>query len=139
MRSGLIWGFLPFLVVSAASAAPPDHTLSITFDYDFRPINSCKIKASKPCVTQFLLYDITGPKPVLLFTMNAPKGEKKARTGLTGSGSVPLTDGLHTFALTAQLVTGEESDPTKCTATATVGKNTKVSLNFSRSQPKRND
>jgi hypothetical protein len=102
-------------------AAPAQHTISVTLNYDFTVDNACSASVTTACLKQFNIYDVSGSTPVKLFSVAAPSGANSAVTGIAGtSGSIALKSGIHTFAATAQLADGTESSPNASTATATV-------------------
>jgi hypothetical protein len=106
---------------ATANATPGQHTLTVTFNYDFTTDNACSATVTKGCVLQFNVYDVTTGTPVKLFSVSAPAGSTSAVTGITGtSGLLPLKSGVHTFGATAQMADGTESSPNASTATATV-------------------
>ena len=109
------------LAAAGADATPGQHTLTVTFNYDFTLDNACSATVTKGCVLQFNVYDVTTGTPVKLFSVPAPAGSTSAVTGITGtSGLLPLKSGVHTFGATAQMADGTESSPNASTATATV-------------------
>lgn len=105
-----------------AAAATSQHTVTATLNYDFTVDNACSASVTTGCVKQFNIYDLTGGgTPVRLFSIAAPSGANSAVTGITGtSGLVTLKAGVHTFAATAQMADGTESNPNGSTATAEV-------------------
>jgi len=109
-------------LAGAASGAGSQHTVSVTLNYDFSVDNACSATVTTGCVKQFNIYDTTGGStPVKLFSIGAPSGANAAVTGITGtSGPLTLKAGVHTFAATAQLADGTESNPNGSTATAGV-------------------
>ena len=109
------------LAATAAVATPGQHTLTVTFNYDFTTDNACSAAVTKACLLQFNIYDVTTGTPVKLFSVPAPSGATAAVTGITGtSGLLPMKSGVHTFGATAQMADGTESSPNASTATATV-------------------
>lgn len=131
MRTKVSWQSLMILFPVLLCAAPVQHNLTATLDYDFKPHPACKGKYTRPCVLQFNIYDLSGSKPVRLFSIPAPAEAKNQVKGITGnSGPVKLTFGTHTFGATAQMADGQESDPRLCTARAVVGTDSHVSLNL---------
>ena len=132
MRVKGIGSCLALLVPVLLWAAPAQHTVSAKFDYDFKRFHACKGKEDKPCVVQFNIYDIPRKgNPVKLFAIPAPPGAKKHVKGIFGdSAPVELSPGPHTFAATAQLSNGKESDPRFCVVTANVGPDKHISLNL---------
>ena len=110
-------------------AAPGQHTVTVTLNYDFTVDNGCSVTVLTSCLKQFNIYDITGGGKVLLFSVPAPTGANNAVTGITGtSGTLTLKSGLRTFAATAQMADGTESDPNASTATAVVKPGSPVSF-----------
>jgi hypothetical protein len=105
------------------------HTVNVTLNYDFTVDNACSATVTTGCLKQFNIYDVTGGgTPVKLFSISAPSGANTAVTGITGSGSAALKSGVHTFAATAQMADGTESNPNASTATATVAPSSPVSF-----------
>jgi len=116
----------------AALAAPPQHTITATLNYDFTTDNACTATVTTGCVKQFNIYDLSGATPVKLFSIAAPAGANSAVTGIVGSsGPLTLKSGSHTFGATAQMADGTESDPNACTATALVRPGAPVSFTVS--------
>jgi len=102
-------------------AAPGQHTVTATVNYDFTVDNACSATVTTGCLKQFNIYDLTGGTKTLLFSIPAPAGANNAVTGITGtSGTLTMKAGLRTFGATAQMADGTESDPNASTATATV-------------------
>ncbi len=132
---GMRKGLTSVLLVLAAgwilpALAAGTHTVSVTLNYDFSVDNACSASVTTGCVKQFNIYDVTGGgTPVKLFSLAAPSGANSAVTGIAGtSGSVSLKSGVHTFAATAQMADGTESNPNGSTATATVAPSSPVSF-----------
>jgi len=109
-------------MVGAAAGAGPQHTVTVTLNYDFSVDTACSSTVTTGCVNQLNIYDTTGgATPLKMFSIPAPSGANSAVTGITGtSGPVTLKAGVHTFAATAQMADGTESNPNRSTATATV-------------------
>ena len=110
------------LVVAAhaAQAAPGQHTVSVTLNYDFTTDPACSSTLTKGCVQQFNIYDVTTSTPVKLFSVTAPPGGTGPVNGITGtSGLLTLRSGVHVFGATAQMADGTESNPNASTATVT--------------------
>jgi hypothetical protein len=106
---------------SVTGATPGQHTLTVTFNYDFTTDNACSATVTKSCLQQFNIYDVTTGTPVKLFSVPAPAGATTAVTGITGTSALlPMKSGVHTFGATAQMADGTESSPNASTATATV-------------------
>ena len=121
------------LVVTAIATAATtgQHTLTVTFNYDFTTDNACSATVTKACLQQFNIYDVTTGTPVKLFSVPAPSGASSAVTGITGSSALlPIKSGVHTFGATAQMADGTESSPNASTATATVLPSSPVSFSL---------
>jgi hypothetical protein len=116
--SGAATILLPILAWATSS----QHRVLVTFDYDFTFERPCKDNETGTCVKQFIIYDITGPNaPVKLFSIATnPKVKKKRYQIKVKSNLLELTDGMRTFAATAQRQNGEESDPHVCSTTVEV-------------------
>lgn len=128
--------FLSFVFALALAivllAAPGQHTVTATLSYDFTVDNACSSTVTTGCVQQFNIYDLTSGSAVKLFSIPAPAGSTGPATGITGtSGLLTLKAGLHTFAATAQMADGTESNPKDSTATATVKPGSPVSFTVS--------
>jgi hypothetical protein len=110
---------LMFLLVAMARAAA-GHTVAVTLNYDFTADAACSTTATKNCLQQFNIYDVTTGTPVKLFSITAPAGANGPVNGITGtSGQLSLTSGVHIFGATAQMADGTESSPNGSAATAT--------------------
>ncbi len=111
---GAAWNVAPVF------AAPGQHTVSVTLNYDFTVDAACSATVTKGCLQQFNIYDVTTGTPVKLFSVTAPAGASGPVTGITGtSGLLALKSGVHVFGATAQMADGTESNPNGSTATAT--------------------
>jgi hypothetical protein len=87
------------------------HTVSVTFDYDFKKNPPCSLKeAPKACVKEFNVYDISGGR-YKLFSIPVPAGATGLLKGIAGK-SAPrlLEEGTHFIAVTAENAAGVESD-----------------------------
>ena len=116
----------------AALAAPAQHTVTATLNYDFTSDNACSATVITGCLKQFNIYDLSGAAPVKLFSIAAPAGANGPVTGITGtSAALTLKSGSHSFGATAQTADGTESDPNACTATALVKPGVPVSFTVS--------
>ena len=111
-----------FIIMAiAANATPVQHTLTVTFNYDFTTDNACSATVTKACLLQFNIYDVTTGTPVKLFSVPAPSGATSAVTGISSTSALlPMKSGVHIFGATAQMADGTESSPNASTATATV-------------------
>jgi hypothetical protein len=126
-------GMLLALCGEEMAAVPSQHTVSVTLNYDFTVDNACSSTVTTGCVKQFNIYDTTGGgTPVKLFSIPTPSGANSAVTGITGSQSgLTLKAGVHTFAATAQMADGTESNPNASTATAPVAPASPASFSVS--------
>jgi hypothetical protein len=103
----------------AAQTANHTHTITLTFDYDFRITPACSSKITKDCVQQFVAYDISAgiPNRTKLISIPVPPGASGLVKGITAT--IPprvFEPGKHLLAVTAQMLSGAESDPRRCTA-----------------------
>jgi hypothetical protein len=103
----------------APAPAAAKHTITVHFDYDFNGTPPCPQEKNKPCVQQFVVYDISGgPSPdkrFQLFTVAVPSGAKGAMKGIAGSSpQISFESGRHLIAVTAQAPDKKESDPQVC-------------------------
>jgi hypothetical protein len=115
----ILWSCL--LAAWLVQAAPGQHTVTVTLNYDFTADNACSTAVTKGCLQQFNIYDLTSGTPVKLFSLPAPSGANGPVTGVTGtSGLLAIKAGVHIFGATAQMADGTESSPNASTATATV-------------------
>jgi len=124
MRIKRVWALVAVAALSGMKSAgtPPQHTIQVTFNYDFTNAKGCKEKETGRCVKRFIIYDITDVKnPVRLFSLAVPDDVKHIIYQIKGSSSAPLDDGERTFAATAQWADGTESDKDACKVTVTVG------------------
>jgi hypothetical protein len=105
--------------------APAKHTVTVHFDYDFAGTPACPQEKNKPCVEQFIVYDISGgtspEQRFQLFTVPVPPGAKGTVKGITAT-SPPLAfePGKHLIAVTAQMPDKKESNPSVCQFWVTV-------------------
>jgi hypothetical protein len=103
----------------APAPAPAKHTITVHFDYDFNGTPACPQPKDKPCVEQFIVYDISGgispEQRYKLFTVAVPSEAKGAMKGITGiSPPISFESGTHVIAVTAQTPGKKESDPEVC-------------------------
>src|SRR5258708_10511214 len=79
-----ILGLCGCLAVALASlAAPAQHTVTATLNYDFTSDNACSATVITGCLKQFNIYDLSGAAPVKLFSIAAPAGANVPITGIT--------------------------------------------------------
>jgi hypothetical protein len=120
MRKTIAGLSVMLLVLAAVHAAPGQHTVAVTLNYDFTTDAACSATVTKNCLQQFNIYDVTTGTPVKLFSVTAPAGATGAVNGITGtSGLLTLRSGVHVFGATAQMADGTESNPNASTATVT--------------------
>jgi hypothetical protein len=95
-----------------ASAQAAKHSVTVTFDYDFRRTPACSDTVKKNCIALFNVYDVSGgaKNRFKLFTIPVPAGATKLVNGITGkSPELVFEPGKHRLAVTAQLDSGRES------------------------------
>jgi hypothetical protein len=132
MKRNLFAVLLLLSLAGAAQAAPGQHTVTATLNYDFTVDNACSATVTTGCLKQFNIYDLTSGTPVLLFSVTAPAGANNAVTGITGTSNLlTIKAGNHTFGATAQMSDGTESSPNASTATAVVKPGAPVSFTVS--------
>jgi hypothetical protein len=101
------------------AATPAKHTITVNFDYDFDRTPACPQPANKPCIQQFVVYDVSGgfgpTKRFQLFIIPVPTGAKGKVKGITGT-SQPLSfqPGQHLIGVAAQEPDQRESDVRLC-------------------------
>jgi hypothetical protein len=95
----------------AQNAPPEPHIVSVSFDYDFQKSPPCTVKnAPKKCVKQFNVYDVSGGR-FKLFSIPVPDDAKGVVKDISGkSPQRKFEPGTHFIAVTAENMTGEESD-----------------------------
>jgi hypothetical protein len=99
------------------------HTITVTFDYDFRLTPACSKKVIKGCVQQFVAYDISaGTKlSAMLFPIPLPTNPVGAVHGITATS--PMLDfesGKHLISVTAQGPDGRQSRKSVSTTWITI-------------------
>ena len=101
--------------VDAQGGLPPNaanvHSITVTFDYDFRKTPACPPKEkTKRCIKEFDVYDVSGRR-YKLFSIPAPTGATSVVKGITGRGAARAFEpGTHIIAVTAQDSSGVESE-----------------------------
>jgi hypothetical protein len=108
---------------SQSKSSPSHHTISFTFDYDFRTTPACSATVKKNCVQKFNFYDISLGilKKVPLGSIPVPAGATGPVKGITFTTERRLfSSGKHMLAVAAQRENGFESDLRKCTTTVDV-------------------
>ena len=105
-----------------AQTPPPEtthgqHTVTVTFDYDFGLTPACTKKIIKSCVQQFVAYDISaGAKQAsFLFPIPLPANPVGAVKGITAtSPKLDFESGKHLISVTAQGPDGRQSKKSVC-------------------------
>ena len=91
------------------------HSITVQFDYDFTKTPACTAKVTKACVQKFDVYDISGDKPYLLFSIPAPPNAQGVMKGITAtSPRMWFAIGRHRIGVSAQMPDGEKSPPRDC-------------------------
>ena len=91
------------------------HSITVQFDYDFTKTPVCTAKVTKACVQKFNVYDISGEKPYLLFSIPAPPNEQGMVKGIAAtSPRMWFAVGSHRIGVSAQTPDGEKSPPRDC-------------------------
>jgi hypothetical protein len=91
------------------------HSITVQFDYDFTKTPACTAKVTKACVQKFNVYDISGAKPYLLFSIPAPQNAQGVMEGITAtSPRMWFAVGSHRIGVSAQTPDGEKSPPRDC-------------------------
>jgi hypothetical protein len=104
-----------------AQAQSGKHAVTVKFDYDFTVNHACSPTVTKKCVAQFNVYDISAGQPTKLFSIPVPPGASGPVKSIAGESQPLLFEtGKHRFAVTAQMASGEESDPRACKVWAQV-------------------
>jgi hypothetical protein len=99
------------------------HTVTVTFNYDFRQTPACTAKITQNCVQQFVAYDISaGAKnATMLFPIALPAKPVGAVQGITGtSPKLDFESGQHLISVTAQGPSGRQSRKSVCTTWITI-------------------
>jgi hypothetical protein len=91
------------------------HSITVHFDYDFTKTPACSTKVTTACVKAFDVYDISGDKPYLLFSVPVPQNAQGAMKGITATSPRMLfAVGKHRIGVSAQMPNGEKSPPRDC-------------------------
>jgi hypothetical protein len=101
-----------------AATSHGQHTVTVTFDYDFRLTPACSKKVTNNCVQQFVAYDISaGAKQAsFLFPIPLPAKPVGAVAGITAtSPKLDFESGKHLISVTAQGPDGRQSKKSVCT------------------------
>ena len=91
------------------------HSITVQFDYDFTKTPGCSAKVTTACVQKFDVYDISGEKPYLLFSIPVPQNAQGVMKGITAtSPRMWFAVGRHRIGVSAQMPNGEKSPPRDC-------------------------
>jgi hypothetical protein len=91
------------------------HSITVHFDYDFTKTRACSAKVTTACVQTFDVYDISGEKPYLLFSIPAPQNAAGVMKGITATSPRMLfAIGRHRIGVSARMPSGEKSPPRDC-------------------------
>jgi hypothetical protein len=91
------------------------HSITVQFDYDFTKTPACSAKVTSACVQTFDVYDISGDKPYLLFSIPVPQNAQGLMKGITAkSPRMLFAIGRHRIGVSAQMPNGEKSPPRDC-------------------------
>jgi hypothetical protein len=91
------------------------HSITVQFDYDFTKTPACSAKVTTACVQKFDVYDISGEKPYLLFSVPVPANAQGFMKGITATSPRMLfAIGKHRIGVSAQMPNGEKSPPRDC-------------------------
>ncbi len=91
------------------------HSITVQFDYDFTKTPACSTKVTTACVKAFDVYDISGDKPYLLFSIPVPQNAQGVRKGIAATSPRMLfAIGKHRIGVSAQMPNGEKSPPRDC-------------------------
>jgi hypothetical protein len=103
----------PGAIPPAAGSAM--HSITVQFDYDFTRTPACSAKVTISCVQKFNVYDISGEKPYLLFSVPVPANALGLMKGITATSPRMLfAIGKHRIGVSAQMPNGEKSPPRDC-------------------------
>jgi len=108
-------------LATSAQESQAKHAITVKFDYDFTAVHACTPQATTKCVSEFIVYDISGTKPYKLFSIPAPAGASGPVAGISGDSQPLLFEpGKHLLGVTAKVADGGESNPYACTVWATI-------------------
>jgi hypothetical protein len=108
---------------TSSGASHSTHTVTVTFDYDFRQTPACTSKVTTHCVMQFIAYDISaGAKtPTMLFPIPLPPNPQGLVKGITRVGpALDFESGKHLIAVSAMSADGSHSKRNLCTTWITI-------------------
>jgi len=105
------------VLASQSEKSQSRHTITFTFNYDFRVTPACSAEIKKDCVQKFNFYDISLgiPRKVPLGSLPVPAGATRLVKGILFTTERRLfKPGKHKVAVAAQLENGLQSDQQKC-------------------------
>jgi hypothetical protein len=114
--AALILGILSSTAARPQTASVP-HTITVSFNYNFKVTPACSAKVKANCVQVFNVYDISGGAAhrIKLFSVPVPAAASGAMSGISGtSPKLVFETGKHFLGVTAQAPSGIESDPGAC-------------------------
>src|SRR5271167_527315 len=94
------------------------HTVTVTFDYDFRLTPACSTKVPKNCVQQFIAFDISAgiKSATMLFPIALPTNPAGLVHGITAtSPKLDFESGKHLISVSAMGPDGKHSNKSLCT------------------------
>jgi hypothetical protein len=91
------------------------HSITVQFDYDFTKTPACTAKVTTACIRTFDVYDISGEKPYLLFSIPVPANAQGLMKGIAATSPRMLfAIGKHRIGVSAQMSNGDKSPPRDC-------------------------
>jgi hypothetical protein len=91
------------------------HSITVQFDYDFTKTPACTANVTTACIKTFDVYDISGEKPYLLFSIPVPANVQGLMKGIAATSPRMLfAIGKHRIGVSAQMPNGEKSPPRDC-------------------------
>jgi hypothetical protein len=99
------------------------HSVTVTFDYDFRQTPACTKKVTTRCVQQFIAYDISAglKNATILFPIPLPAHPNGAVHGITAtSPKLDFESGKHLISVSAMMPNGTHSKRSLCTTWITI-------------------
>jgi hypothetical protein len=101
-----------------SATVPPGsamHCITVNFDYDFTKTPACSAKVKTACIQTFDVYDISGDKPYLLFSVPAPPEAHGTVKGISATSPRMLfAVGKHRIGVSARMASGQKSPPRDC-------------------------
>jgi len=118
-------GACPRWGCSSGGAPKPhsQHTVTVTFDYDFRQTPACSAKVTRGCVARFFVYDISNGRKQRrpLFEVPLPQNARGLVKGISDtSPRLDFESGRHLLEVKALTPDGTESGPPFATTWITI-------------------